>query len=296
MAVIGLGVIGIELGQALHRLGIEVVAIGRRKVIGGVSDPEMIEYVSSSFSKELCIDYSGVQSLSESENKNIIIETGEKKYEVEKILIATGRKPNLDKIEFEKTGISLNEKGIPRFNGETMQIEDSSIYIAGDVNGEKSLLHEASDEGSIAGYNAVAKEKISFERRTFLGITFSDPNIAIVGKSYDALSKEGIKFIEGRVSFEGQGRSIVKLKEKGLLKLYACPETGLILGSEMFGPSIEHIAHLLAWSIQNKMNVHDILSMPFYHPEIEEGLRTAMRSLATQIQASSSPLEIKIKN
>jgi dihydrolipoamide dehydrogenase len=135
---------------------------------------------------------------------------------------------------------------------------------------------------------------LSFERRVFLGVTFSDPNIAVVGKGYSQLKKENIEFVEGKVSFEGQGRSIVKLKEKGLMKVYGCAKTGAILGTEIFGPSGEHLAHLLAWAIQKDMTVHEALFMPFYHPVIEEGLRTALRDLATKLPDNRSPLEIAL--
>jgi len=293
MAVIGLGVIGIELGQALHRLGVNVTAIGRRKVIAGLSDPEMQEYVASKFSEEMNIDYSGVKSMSEKDGL-LVVETNDQKIEVKKALVAVGRSPNIDKLDLENIGVSLDKKGMPNYNTETMQIEGTNIFIAGDANGDRKLLHEASDDGSIAGYNSQALKVEHFKRRVFLGITFSDPNIAQVGQSYSQLKKDNTEFLEGKVSFEGQGRSIVKLKEKGMMKVYCCSKKGLLLGAEIFGPSGEHLAHLIAWAIQKEMTVHETLSMPFYHPVIEEGLRTALRSLASQLPDSGSPLEISI--
>ena len=290
MAVIGLGVIGIELGQALHRLGINITAIGKKKSIAGLSDPEIIDYASHSFAQEMNIIQGGVKSLSEHQGK-LRIHTDMLHYDVEKALVTVGRKPNLDSLNIEKAGIQLNQKGIPKFDPHTMCIENSSIFIAGDVNAEKTLLHEAADEGAIAGYNAVAEKITSFKRRTFIAITFTDPNIAIVGQSHIDLTNNMIDFVEGKVSFEGQGRAIIKLKEKGLLKIYACTHTAKILGAELYAPSGEHLAHLLAWSIQNKMSVFDMLSMPFYHPVIEEGLRTALRDITKKVSLERDPLE-----
>jgi len=80
------------------------------------------------------------------------------------------------------------------------------------------------------------------------------------------------------VSFENQGRSRVMLKNKGILHIYAEYGTGLFLGAEMFGPRAEHIAHLLAWAKQQRMCIPEMLGMPFYHPVIEEGVRTALRN------------------
>jgi dihydrolipoamide dehydrogenase len=66
-------------------------------------------------------------------------------------------------------------------------------------------------------------------------------------------------------------------KNQGILKVFADQNTGVLLGAEMFGPSAEHIGHLLAWALQQQLTVDIILEMPFYHPVIEEGVRTAFR-------------------
>ena len=73
------------------------------------------------------------------------------------------------------------------------------------------------------------------------------------------------------------------LLNRGLLRVYADRSTGRLLGAEMAGPRAEHIAHLLAWSHQQGLNVEQMLSMPFYHPVIEEGLRTALRDAQARI-------------
>jgi len=91
--------------------------------------------------------------------------------------------------------------------------------------------------------------------------------------------------VVGQVSFENQGRSRVMAKNKGLLKVYAEQGSGLFLGAEMFGPSAEHIGHLLAWAVQQKLKVSDILDMPFYHPVIEEGVRTAFRDADEKLKS-----------
>ena len=76
------------------------------------------------------------------------------------------------------------------------------------------------------------------------------------------------------------------LRNKGHLRVYADPETGKFLGAEMVGPDAEHIGHLLAWALQAGMTVDQMLSMPFYHPVVEEGLRTALRDLAAKLSES----------
>jgi dihydrolipoamide dehydrogenase len=78
------------------------------------------------------------------------------------------------------------------------------------------------------------------------------------------------------------------LRNKGLLHVYAEAQTGRFLGAEMLGPDAEHIAHLLAWALQMKLTLAQMLEMPFYHPVIEEGLRTALRDAQAQLEARAN--------
>ena len=112
-------------------------------------------------------------------------------------------------------------------------------------------------------------------------VVFTDPQMAVVGKTWEDL--QGRDYVMGSVSFEGQGRSRVMLQNRGRLHLYAEPGSGRLLGMEAVGPRVEHLAHLVAWSHQQQLTVQQMLSMPFYHPVVEEGLRTALRSARDQL-------------
>src|SRR5262249_24508958 len=115
------------------------------------------------------------------------------------------------------------------------------------------------------------------------------------GGGFAALS--GKPHVTGEVSFENQGRSRVMLRNRGSLRVYADPSNGRFLGAEMAGPDAEHIGHLLALALQSRMSVAKMLEMPFDHPVVEEGLRTALRDLQAKIgggprvAAAPSPLD-----
>jgi dihydrolipoamide dehydrogenase len=291
MAVFGLGVIGVELGQALSRLGVEVTGYTIGKGLGALSDPEIQEYTAKKMSEEFKIYFNGGKLVGEKDGK-VQIEADGEVVEVERVLMSVGRAPTVNGLGLENLGIELSERGMPTVDPNTMQIQGAEhVFMPGDINGERPILHEAADEGYIAGYNS-GSEIQCFKRRVPLGVTFSDPNIASAGLKYSDLKDSGRDFVTGKVSFEGQGRSIVKLKEKGMLHVYADKKTGEILGAEMFGPDTEHIAHLLAWSIATKLSVFEALRMPFYHPVIEEGLRTAIRGAASQVEGSEKSGEL----
>jgi dihydrolipoamide dehydrogenase len=167
-------------------------------------------------------------------------------------------------------------------NPQTAQCGSAPIFFAGDVDGRQPLLHEAADEGRIAGENAMRwPNVVEHERRTPLAIAFTDPQMALVGKRFADLPA-GLHAV-GSVSFEDQGRARVAARNRGLVRIYAETQSCTLLGAEMFGPEMEHLAHLLAWAVQQRMKVPHALTMPFYHPVLEEGLRTALRDLARQL-------------
>ena len=91
-------------------------------------------------------------------------------------------------------------------------------------------------------------------------------------------------FVTGEVSFEDQGRSRVMRRNEGLMHVYVDRTSRRFLGAEWIGPDAEHIAHLLAWALQMNLTVDAMLDMPFYHPVIEEGLRTALRDAAARLR------------
>jgi dihydrolipoamide dehydrogenase len=294
LAVFGTGVLGMELGQAMSRLGVKVKSFGVGGGIAGIHDSEIRDYASQTFNEEFYLDASAqVKAVNESASGvalNYLHRDGTWQTEhFEYVLAATGRVPDLAGLELQNTGLQLNERGVPLFDRFTLQCGDSHIFIAGDASSEIPLLHEAADQGRIAGENAGRYPDVrSGLRRTPLAVVFTDPQVASVGFNLDQLNQHfKDRFAEGFVSFEDQGRSRVMLCNKGMLKVYAERGSGLFLGAEMFGPAAEHIGHLLAWAAQKHMTVAEMLDMPFYHPVIEEGLRTALRDLNHNLHMGS---------
>jgi dihydrolipoamide dehydrogenase len=296
LAVFGPG--GLELAQAMSRLGVQVRVFGVGGGIAGIQDPEIRNYADQTFNKEFYLDASAeVDSAKETAtgvDVNYLHRDGVWRTEsFDYALAATGRVPAVAGLGLENTGLPLNERGMPEFDRFTLQCGDSTIFMAGDVSNDNPLLHEAADQGRIAGANAGRFPDIQPGlRRTPLAVVFTDPQVASVGLNLKQLEQHHKgRFAVGMVSFEDQGRSRVMLRNLGLLKVYAEQHSGLFLGAEMFGPAAEHIGHLLAWAAQQRMTVSSMLDMPFYHPVIEEGLRTALRDLNHKLHLGPQVIE-----
>ncbi len=127
-----------------------------------------------------------------------------------------------------------------------------------------------------------------FQRRTPLAIVFSEPNVAVVGQGLGALhQQDGRDFVTGSVDFSRQGRARAGQRNAGRLNVYADQASGRLLGAELCAPAGEHLAHLLALAVAQQLTVAQLLGMPFYHPVLEEGLRTALRDAARQLPNTS---------
>ena len=296
VAVFGTGVIGLELGQALTRLGVKVKLFGRGNRIGGISDPSVSAQAVSIFQQELDVHLDTKTSVRLNDAGQVEVSyerQGEQGvFEAEYLLAAIGRTPNTDRLGLENLPeLKLDKRGVPIADRHTMQTSIPHLFIAGDASNQMPLLHEASDQGVIAGKNAGTYPEINRGlRRSHIGVIFSDPQIMSVGHRWIELADlypDCGCFAEGEVSFHNQGRSRVMGVNRGMLRVYAEQGSGRFLGAEMIGPAAEHIAHLLAWAHQQKMTIAEMLDMPFYHPVIEEGVRTALRAVNAKLKLTA---------
>ncbi|MCG8049995.1 MAG: dihydrolipoyl dehydrogenase [Candidatus Thiodiazotropha endolucinida] len=284
VAVVGLGVIGLELGQSLNRLGIKVSGFDMAETIGGTSDPEVSKTALEIMQREFPIYLGEAVELS-AEGEQVRVTAGDNSVVVDKVLASLGRTPNVEGLSLANAGIELDDNGVPLYNPNTMQCGDSHIFIAGDLNGERPILHEAGDEGKIAGYNAAHDEVMGFKRKVPLAINFCDPNICLVGKRYEELDLNDTAI--GEVKLAPVGRALIMGQNRGVIRVYAEKSSGRMVGAEMITTRGENLAHLLNWAISQDLSVGDLIRMPFYHPVIEEALQAALNNLYAQVETKN---------
>jgi dihydrolipoamide dehydrogenase len=289
VAVIGAGVIGLELGQALAWLGVDVTMLGARGRVGPLSDPAIKDYARHVFDESFRFEPDAHVEAATRADDSVHLRYRDSAGELredsfEYVLVTAGRRPNVDGLALQNTTLELDGRGVPVFDPLTLQAGNHRVFIAGDANAVLPLLHEAVDEGRAAGYNAAQfPDTKPLVRRAPISVLFSEPGVAMVGARHADL--ETGSFVTGVVNFEDQGRSRVMLRNRGLMHVYVDKASRRFVGAEWIGPDAEHIAHLLAWALQMNLTVDAMLEMPFYHPVVEEGLRTALRDAAAQLMA-----------
>lgn len=300
LAVIGAGAIGLEIAQAFTRLGVAVTLFNKVNRVGGLQDDDINQKAIECLGHELTMQLNSevedvgicTRAATDDEQANDEHPTAfinykdsdgkAQQWQGDYVLVATGRRNNIEALGIEHLGVELDDKNRPKdLNKNTGQIGDLAVYIIGDANAHIPLLHVASDEGFSAGSDVCSNNTAAYIRPPAipLSIVFCEPQIINVGMSLPEVKDSGLQYVIGKVSFDNQGRSRIMGVNCGLLHIYGCKETDKILGASMVGPDAEYIAHILAVAITNELSIKALLDTPFYHPTILEGLRTALRDV-----------------
>jgi len=275
---------------------VRVRLFGRHGSLGVLTDEKVIEQCERLFNEEFYLDIHGDAEIVDRNGEQVRVRFTDRRSKeamtesFDRVLVATGRKPNVDRLELSRAGLALDERGMPGVDRHTLRCRNADgefghIYMAGDVDNEAPILHEATDEGGIAGDNAGRGSGVyAAQRRSPLSIVFCEPQMARVGPGHAALADQyGDRLSVSGFSYENQGRARIMAANRGYLRLYGEYGSGRFLGAELCVPAGEHLAHLLAWAHQQGLTVPEMVSMPFYHPTLEEGLQTALRELSARL-------------
>ncbi|WP_291338774.1 dihydrolipoyl dehydrogenase [Acinetobacter sp. UBA801] len=289
LAVIGSGVIAIELAQAMQRLGVNTTIFARSRKVGSLSSPELQKIAQDTLSKELNIKFETLPTQLKKTAQGVQLEYQEdgqtQNLTADYVLVATGRRSYLDQLQLENIDQSFNNSKHLPIDAYTKQLGQHAIFVVGDAHTNTPIQHEAAHEGREAVHNCLNYPNLkNLKTLTPIGIVFSSPEMATVGQSYKQLKDQNIAFTTGFVSYEKQGRALVLGKNKGGIEVYIDSSNHKLLGAELFVKAAEHMAHLLAWMIDGELTLEDILDKPFYHPTLEEGLRTAFKHARRQLR------------
>jgi dihydrolipoamide dehydrogenase len=284
VGVVGAGPLGLELAQALARLGVEVMLFDEGDKLAALDERAIADVLRDVLETDFPVHLNAKVETTEAPGGVKVRWTGDSVGErvFEKLLVATGRSPRFDELGLKDAGISLDEHGTPDFDRHTMQCGRSAVFIAGDADHERAFLHDAATEGAIAGRNAAGFPHVEPSHRTLpLSIMFTDPPLAVLGQT-----TQGSEVVRGCASYSDQGRAKIMRRNAGLAHIYAQADDGRIVGAILACPGAEHLAHLLAWAIERRQTATDLLALPIYHPTYEEGLKPALREICATVHAT----------
>ncbi|MGY2052643.1 dihydrolipoyl dehydrogenase [Methylobacterium sp. JK268] len=282
LAVLGGGPVGLELAQAFARLGVRVTLIDPSRRIGGLRDPVVADCAAELIGREVSLRLGSTVVGAELDGAGLRLrwegEGGAGEARFAAVLAAAGRPPNLRDLALDRAGLSLDRSGMPSVDPVTLRCGDAPIFLAGDANGLRPVLHEAARQGEIAGRNA-ANPRAPGRPSDWpaFALVFTDPQIAVIGHPFDPEAAADWRI--GEVSFADQGRARIDGRAHGMARLYGARD-GRLIGAEMIGPAVEHLGHLLVTALREGWDAAAMLDRPFYHPTVEEGLTGALETIA----------------
>ena len=280
LVVIGGGYIGLELSSVWKRLGSNVTVIEFLDHI----IPGMDKDISSEFLKILTkqgINFkldAKVTSVNVIKNKAVIDYTYNKnakreRIECDKVLVAVGRKPNLDK-DITLLGIKLNDQNKIEVN-KKFQTSIENIYAVGDViNKGPMLAHKAEDEG-IAVAEIIAGQAGHVNYDVIPAVIYTSPEVAMVGKTEEDLKKENIKYKIGKFPFLANSRAKVNNEKDGFVKIIADEKTDKVLGVALIGSLAGTMIAELALAMEFGASAEDIARTCHAHPTHSEAVKEA---------------------
>ncbi len=274
LAVLGAGPVGIELAQAFAWLGVEVTVFDPGEAIGALTDPEANKAAIACLQGEVTLRL-GCKPHGTAIDGGVRLEGDGPPVDVDLVLAAAGRPPNLDALDLEAAGLTPGEHGVPEFDHRTKRVGDTSVWIAGDANDWRPVLHEAAHAGRIAGRGAAGRSaKDDPALLTNLAMVYTEPGIVTVGTGFCDLP-EGARIGSARMI---GGRAEIDGHQGGLVRVYADADCTLI-GGTIVAHASEHLGHELMIAVARGMTAEAFMALPWYHPCYEEVLRDAVRDL-----------------
>jgi pyruvate/2-oxoglutarate dehydrogenase complex dihydrolipoamide dehydrogenase (E3) component len=289
MTIIGAGPIGVEMAQAFQRLGTEVILVEQIDRILPQDHPELTKILAEQL-KEEGIDLrlkAKVTSVAQQADGSIAVaihtERGIQSISTDQLLLATGRRPNIEALQLEKAGVRYSKHGIAI--DKRCHTSQRNIYAAGDVTGRYQFTHMSEHMAKVAASNAILKVPISIDEDHVPWCTYSDPQMAHVGATEQQLRESGASFKRYRFPYNKLDRALAEDKIKGWIYIYAKSLTGKILGASILGEHAGELIGEVALAMRNGISLRKFSDTIHPYPTYLQGNRRAADQWYIQSQS-----------
>jgi dihydrolipoamide dehydrogenase len=279
LVVIGAGAVGLELGSVWCRLGAKVTVVEMLPAVAPFADKQMSSSLQRALAGQglefrLQTKVTGAKVLSKSVKLTIEDKDGATEdLSCEKVLVAVGRRPNTENSGLENVGVVLDEQGRIDVN-ERYQTNVDGIYAIGDLIRGPMLAHKAEDEGiALAEILAGMPGHVNYD--TIPNVIYTEPELAMVGRTEAELKAAEVSFSTGRFMFRANGRAKGLGLLDGMVKILAHKDTDEILGVHMVGPRVSELIAEAAVAMEFHASAEDLARTCHAHPTLSEVVREA---------------------
>ncbi len=280
LAVIGAGVIGLELGSVYARLGSEVTVVEYLDHVTPGMDGEVQKQFQRLLKKQ-GLDFvmgAAVQSVETLKTKAKVNYTlrkddSEHTLDADVVLVATGRKPYTDGLGLDALGVKTTDRGQIETDDQ-WRTNVEGIYAIGDAIAGPMLAHKAEDEG-MAAAEVIAGKHGHVNYGVIPSVIYTHPEVAAVGQTEEQLKEAGRAYKAGKFSFMGNGRAKANFAADGFVKILADKETDRILGAHIIGPMAGDLIHEICVAMEFGAAAEDLALTCHAHPTYSEAVREA---------------------
>jgi dihydrolipoamide dehydrogenase len=278
LGIIGAGVIGLELGSVWRRLGAEVVILEAMDSLLGSADRMIAREAKKQFSRQGLDIRLGCQVTEVTSAKagcTVHYRAGEQNedVDVERLIVAVGRRPCTDGLFEPGCGIELDEHGAVSVDAHCATAV-RGVWAIGDVVGGAMLAHKASEEGAAVA-ERIASGVGHVDYSTVPWVIYTHPEIAWVGATEDELKSQGAQYTVGMFPFAASGRAKAAGATDGFAKIIACRETDRILGAHMIGAQVSELINEVVLAMSMEASAEDLARTVHAHPTLAEVVHEA---------------------
>lgn len=267
ICIVGAGVIGMEFASILNSFGCEVSVVEFLKECLPALDGDIAKRLRKCLEKRGVAFYMQSGLKSAAKGKVVFEKKGkETELETEKVLLAVGRKPNVEGLGLDEVGIAYDKKGITVTD--MMQTSVPGVYAIGDVNGRQMLAHAAEMQGKRAVNSILGlQDDIRFD--IMPAAIFTNPEAACVGKTEELLKAEGMEYICQKHYYRANGKALAMNETEGMLKLLA-GKNGLIIGCQVYGAHAADLVQEVSVLMCRNTTLQQLHDMTHIHPTLSE--------------------------
>ena len=287
LAVIGAGVIGLELGSVWKRLGAEVTILEAMPEFLPAADSEVSKLAAREFKKQgldikLGAKVGKTDVTGKGKKKEVVISytdaEGEKSLTVDKLLVAVGRRAATRGLLADGTGVQVNERGQIVVD-EHCHTGVDGVWAVGDCVRGPMLAHKGFEEGiAVAELIAGLPGHVNFD--TIPYVIYTSPEIAWVGKTEQQLKAEGVAYKAGSFPFAAVGRAVAMAEPTGFVKVIADAETDRVLGLHLIGPNVSELVHEGVLTMEFSGSADDLARICHAHPSLSEAVHDAAMAVS----------------
>ncbi|HEV1997002.1 MAG TPA: NAD(P)/FAD-dependent oxidoreductase [Candidatus Dormibacteraeota bacterium] len=257
LIVLGAGPVGLELAQVFARLGTGVHLVESTPYPLPLEDEDAGKYVQEVLLKDGIKVSCGARAVQVSQSGkqiSVTLESGDV-LTADRLLVATGRKPNLDGLDLEAAGVRQTTRGFVSVDAATLRASDG-VYAIGDINGIGGFTHLSNYHGKVLG-RALRGRKVSANHVAVPRVTFTDPEVASVGLSEAQAREKGIDVKIGAIAdtLNMTARGYIHGEPGGLVKLVADKQGGVLIGATLVGPTAGEMIHEMAVAIRAEVRL-----------------------------------------